>query len=56
MQAANSLTPMCGSPNGDLGGQPSFWLAETLKYLYLLFEDDESVCEKELEASRDTSL
>lgn len=42
MTAANSLTPMCGSANGDLGGQPSFWLAETLKYLYLLFEDDES--------------
>ena len=33
----------CGRHNGDLGGQPSFWLAETLKYLYLLFEDDESV-------------
>lgn len=36
--------PGCMAWSGaEMGAMPSFWIAETLKYLYLLFEDDESV-------------
>lgn len=44
LNAVTSMKPQCPIySSGDLGAMPSFWIAETLKYLYLLFEDDPTV-------------